>query len=417
MNKRTMLIFSQVYVPDPASVGQHMRDVAVEMLRRGYRVIVYTASRGYDDPTKSYPRRETRDGVEIRRLPFTSFGKSSIFIRLIAGLSFILQCSLRGMLVPNLAGILVSTTPPVCPLAAVFLSRIRRRPVVYWLMDLNPDETIVLGKIKERSVAVYLFEWMNRLILRRAVSIVTLDRFMADRVNRKLDVREKLAVIPPWPHEDQLESISHENNPFRKQHGLHGKFVIMYSGNHSLASPLKTVLEAALLLQNDTELVFMFVGGGVGKKEVDDIIKRHQPSNVRSLPYQPLDRIRYSLSAADVHLVAVGPSMVGIVHPCKVYGAMAVGRPILLLGPSPCHVSDIASENQIGWQIDYNDVSSAETIIRSIRTTDKTVLNEMGQRARNIVADKYSKEKLLKQFCDTLERKIPNGRDCPDSGQ
>ena len=71
MNKRTMLIFSQVYVPDPASVGQHMHDAAAEMLRRGFRVIVYASSRGYDDPTKSYPRRETRDGVEIRRLPFT----------------------------------------------------------------------------------------------------------------------------------------------------------------------------------------------------------------------------------------------------------------------------------------------------------------------------------------------------------
>jgi glycosyltransferase involved in cell wall biosynthesis len=415
MNKRTMLIFSQVYVPDPASVGQHMHDAAAEMLRRGFRVIVYASSRGYDDPTISYPRRETRDGVEIRRLPFTSFGKSSIFIRLIAGFSFVLQCSLRGMLVPRLAGILVSTSPPVCPLAAVFLGMVRHRPVVYWLMDLNPDQTVVLGKMSERSVVVRLFEWMNRLILRRAAGIVTLDRFMADRVNRKVDIREKMAVMPPWPHEDELESISHENNPFRKQHGLEGKFVIMYSGNHSLASPLKTVLEAALLLQDDPDLVFMFVGGGLGKKEVDEAIQRHQPNNIRSLPYQPLDRIRYSLSAADVHLVAVGPLMVGIVHPCKVYGAMAVGRPILLLGPSPCHVSDIAAENEIGWQIDYDDVSGAETVIRSIRTTDKTVLNEMGQRARNLVADRYSKEKLLKQFCDTLERHVLPGRDRPDS--
>ena len=212
-------------------------------------------------------------------------------------------------------------------------------------------------------------------------------------------------------------STSFFPNPFRKQHGLEGKFVIMYSGNHSPASPLKTVLEAALLLQDDPNLIFMFIGGGLGKKEVDETIQRHQPNNVRSLPYQPLDRIRYSLSAADVHLVAIGPSMVGIVHPCKVYGAMAIGRPILLLGPSPCHVSDITSENEIGWQLDYGDVSRAVEVIRSIRTTDKNVLDEMGRRAHRLVADKYSKEKLLGQFCDTVERNIPLDRDRPDSEQ
>ena len=78
-------------------------------------------------------------------------------------------------------------------------------------------------------------------------------------------------------------------------------------------------------------MVFLFIGGGNGKKQIDDFIEREHVENVRTLPYQPLDQIKYSLSAADVHLVAMGSEMVGIVHPCKVYGAMAVARPILLL--------------------------------------------------------------------------------------
>ena len=79
---RTLLILSQVYVPDPASVGQHMHDVAAEMARRGFRVIVYTSERGYDDPSVSYPRHEMRDGVEIRRIPLASFGKKTVAHRI-----------------------------------------------------------------------------------------------------------------------------------------------------------------------------------------------------------------------------------------------------------------------------------------------------------------------------------------------
>ena len=49
-NPKTLLVISQMFVPDPASVGQHMADVASEMARRGHRVHVYTANRGYENP-------------------------------------------------------------------------------------------------------------------------------------------------------------------------------------------------------------------------------------------------------------------------------------------------------------------------------------------------------------------------------
>src|SRR4051812_17218349 len=79
--KRRLLILSQVYVPDPASVGQHLHDFAAEMARRGHDVIVYCSSRGYDDPSKRYPKRETRDGVRIRRYALPFYNKQNMLVR------------------------------------------------------------------------------------------------------------------------------------------------------------------------------------------------------------------------------------------------------------------------------------------------------------------------------------------------
>src|SRR5437762_12035440 len=87
----TLLIFSQVFVPDPASVGQHIADVAFEMAARGHRVLVYTSARGYENPNNIYSKRETIRGVEIRRLGFASFGKKSLLIRAFGTLSFMVQ--------------------------------------------------------------------------------------------------------------------------------------------------------------------------------------------------------------------------------------------------------------------------------------------------------------------------------------
>lgn len=403
-NTKTLLIISQVYPPDPASVGQHMADAAAEMARRGYRVRVLTANRGYDDPSIKYESHELRDGVEVRRLPISSFGKGSIPVRVLGACSFLLQCIVRGWFTPRLSGILVSTSPPMASFAALAVALFRRVPIKYWAMDLNPDQAIALGRVREGALSVKAFRWLNRTILRKAHDVIALDRFMADRLKAQADIEAKLVVTPPWPHDDHLEVVPHDQNPFREKHGLAGKRVIMFSGNMSIASPLTAILEAGLRFQDRDELVFMFIGGGGGKKAVERFIAEHKPNNMRVLPYQPLAELRYSLSSADVHVVAVGDAVVGICHPCKVYGAMAVARPVLLLGPDPCHISDIIRDHNVGWHVAQGDTDGAAKVIQSILDTDPQILKQMGETAKRLIDEKFSKKILLNKFCDVVER-------------
>jgi colanic acid biosynthesis glycosyl transferase WcaI len=212
-----------------------------------------------------------------------------------------------------------------------------------------------------------------------------------------------MLVIPPWPHETFVEPVLHESYPFRARHNLAGKFVIMYSGNHSPSNPLATLLEAAVRLKDDTRIVFMFVGGGIGKREVEQYIARHDLKNVVSLPYQPLADLRYSLSAADLHVVALGENMVGIIHPCKVYGAMAVGRPILYFGPSPSHIADLLDRHSIGISVRHGDVDGAVEAINRFRATDPAILGQMGEMAQRVLHESLSQELLCGRFCDGLE--------------
>lgn len=406
--KPVFLIISQVYVPDPASVGQHVADAVAELARRGWHVVVYAAANGYDDPSKKYPRREVLNGVDVRRLPFSSFGKSSIAVRLLAQWLFLKQAMHRALFLRNVRGIMVSTSPPFCGFAGALLSRLKGAPVKYWLMDLNPDQMIAMGKIQEGSLPARVFDFINRMILRRSTDVVMLDRFMLERVQKKLDVKDKTHIMPPWPHEAEVVRLAHEENPFRKAHGLEGKFVVMYSGNHSPANPIDTVLDAAEKFRDDERVVFMFIGGGGGKKQVEERLARQRSDggkvNIRSMPYQPLDQIKYSLSAADAHIVSIGNDVVGIVHPCKVYGAMAVSRPILLLGPSPCHVSDLIEQHSIGWHIAHGDAAGAERVIREMLATPPETLRAMGDRAGEVIATSLSKASLMKRFCDVMER-------------
>lgn len=397
---KSFVILSQVYVPDPAAVGQHIADVAEELSRRGHKVIVYTSKRGYDDPSVRYQSREQIRGVDVIRVPFASFGKSSIVVRLAGGFAFLAQAVTRALAAGKVDAVLVSTSPPIAPLGGIVLSALKGAKVKYWVMDVNPDQTVALGLAKPGSMSVRAFEWMNRMILSHADDVVVLDRFMSERMSAKGDVGDRMSIVPPWPAEDLAEPIPHERNPFRKEYAPEGKRVVMYSGNHGPSNPLTTILQAAKRVQDDPRLLFMFVGGGIAKAEVDAV----DSPNIVSLPYQPLESVRYSLSAADVHLVTVGDAIPGIVHPSKVYGAMAVGRPILLVGPPENHVADIMSEVDIGWHVAHGDVDGAVRVLREIAAAPPSELLEKGERARAWIAARGGKAGMVGRVADIVER-------------
>jgi glycosyltransferase involved in cell wall biosynthesis len=248
-------------------------------------------------------------------------------------------------------------------------------------------------------VSVRAFEWLNRAILRRADTVIALDLAMARRLERKRPVAEKLVIVPPWPEEDDVTAVPHEENPFRQQHGLEGKRVIMYSGTLGPSNPVTTLLAAAEQLEDDPRLLLLFVGGGTGMAEAR---ARNRP-NVRCLPYEPLARMRYSLSAGDVQVVSLGDAMAGIVHPCKVYGAMGVARPILFLGPSDSHVSEMMSQADFGWQVRHGDVAGAIAALREILDSDSTLLERKGARARDLIMKNRTRRISCGRVCDAIE--------------
>lgn len=438
---KNFLIITQVFSPDPAAVGQYFDEAAQAIAGTGAKVTVLTANRGYDNPDEQFAAKEDRDGIRIRRLPFSSFGKASIPLRIFAQLSFLIQCILRGLFTPKLTDLLVSTSPPMAAITAVIIGFFRPKlKVHYWVMDINPDQAVILGAFSPKHPLVLALDWLNRRMLKRADNVIALDRFMAERMEAKLtrpeaELRRPITIIPPWPMDDYLETVPHSENQFRKAQGWENKFVVMYSGNHSLVHPLDTILDAAETLKDDPRFVFAFIGGGKGKEIVDARVAQlnvercslneesaatnnQQPTtnNLISLPYQPLDQIRFSLSAADLHIVSLGNDMSGIVHPCKIYGALSIGRPVLTLGPKESYLSDIIkkevrsqksevsqeTDRAIGYAIQHGDVAGAVAALTAAADQTQQKRAAIGQRAEEVARKRFSGEQLVNQFLETV---------------
>ncbi|HEY0729634.1 MAG TPA: glycosyltransferase family 4 protein [Pyrinomonadaceae bacterium] len=339
-----VLLLNQCFYPDVVSTAQYLTELATELSARGHDVTVIAGDRGYDDPSLRFPRRETWNNIEIIRIPTLSLGKSSRWQRVLNFASFAIVCAQKLLLLRRFDVVVALTSPPLISFLGALFVRLKGGSFCFWVMDLNPDEAIAAGWLAEGSVVTRCFQWMLRFSLKHSTQTIVLDRFMRDRVLAKGADARRVVVIPPWSHDDAVEFSVEGREAFRREHGLSDRFVVMYAGNHSPCHPLDTLLEAALRMKDRDDVAFCFVGGGSEQGKVRDFALRHGLSNVKCLPYQPLDQLAGSLSAADLHVVVMGDAFVGIVHPCKIYNIMAVGAPALYIGPQPSHITDLASQ-------------------------------------------------------------------------
>ena len=408
---RRILLLTQTFPPDPAAVGQHMRDLAGRLASRGNDVTVVTADRGYDDPSVTFLRDElTPEGVHVQRLRYTSFGKSSLLHRIAAMLSFGIQSGLLTLLHPQLDAVVFTTSPPFIGLWAVAVGALRRVPTVFWAMDLNPAQLVALGKLPPRGTAARVLQWINRVILRSTSVTIALDELMAQRLQQEARRPIAVVVIPPWSPDESLIPTPHESNPFRMKYALDDKTVVMYSGNHTPSNPLTTLLDAIVALHDCPRLQFVFVGEGTGKREVERYVEKYALKNVLVLPYQPKATLSDSLSAADVHVVSLGDEMAGIIHPCKVYGAMAVGRPILCFGPSPSHMTRILATWNNGWAIRHGDVNEAVATLRHIATLSQPELATIGMRGLVAIDGHFDPIALSSSVAAVVENAVSRQR-------
>jgi hypothetical protein len=338
-----ILLLNQCFYPDHVSSAQHLTDLAVGLVEAGHEVVAVASSRGYDNPEQRFPVRESWRGVEIHRIWTPGLGKKAKWRRYVDFATFWINATLILLRLRRFDVTVCLTSPPLISSLGTMMAVIKGGAVVPWVMDLNPDEAVAAGWLKAGGLPERVMAGLQKWSFRRAARIVALDRFMADRLREKEVGAHVIHVDAPWSHDDAVRWDVPGREAFRAAHGLTGKFIVMYSGNHSPCHPLDSVLEAARELAGHATLHFLFVGGGSEHGKVRAFAERQGLKNITCLPYQPKDQLSASLSSADLHLVVMGAPFVGIVHPCKIYNILALGLPFLGIGPEECHLSDLAA--------------------------------------------------------------------------
>jgi glycosyltransferase involved in cell wall biosynthesis len=397
-----VLLLNQCFWPDVAATSQQLTGVARGLAERGHAVTVIASRRGYDDAKIRFPSREPWNGIEIIRLPSISLGKTSRWRRALNFASFSAACVCRLVVLQRQDAVVALTSPPLISWLAALFTRLKGGRLIFWVMDLNPDEAIVAGWLKPDSIPAKLLAALLKSSMRQAQKIIALDRFAKQRIVDKGIAESKIEIIPPWSSDDSVRFDTEGREAFRRRHDVSEKFVVMYAGNHSPCHPLDTILEAAKKLSERDDIAFCFVGGGSNFGKVEEFVSANKLGNIHALPYQPQSELSGVLSAADLHVVVMGEGYQGIIHPCKIYNILAIDSPFLYIGPTESHVGEIISrlpEDRV-FSAQHGQV---DIVVQSIIEVAERFHAGREGMTPSAMAEEFSSRTLLPRFIAQIE--------------
>ena len=338
----SILFINRVYPPSKGATGEMLRDLAEGLAQRDWEVLVLATA----EPGE--PKNTTRRGVRILRTGGL-LSRRSVLLRALSYVFMIPSLLTRALLLPRTDFVVTMTDPPMLAVTGPALKFFKRNRVIHWAQDLYPEVAEQLRVLPSGNGLANLLRRFSTAALRSCDAVVAIGRCMASRMTARGISYAKITIIPNWA--PPIQSLDRAGNPFRRAHGLEGEFVVVYSGNMGLAHDFDTVLDAADSLRG-RRIVFLFIGEGPRRVEVEAAARLRGIDNIRFLPPQPSGKLSESLSAADAHLVTMRPNLCGLVVPSKVYGVLAAGRPCLFVGPADSEAARLLHETDAGFVIE-----------------------------------------------------------------
>jgi len=390
-------IHTMYFLPDFGSAPILINELASDLAARGHDVEVVT----------TLPRQKTRElkGLLFSRRKMNGFVVKRFWTnatphpigRLVAW-NIYTGGTILNALTLRKGDILFLRTPPLqLGLTGFLAAKLRRVRVVLSVQDIHPDLSIESGILRNRA-AIRFAQGLEKWVYGISDHIVVIgDGFLKNLLDKGVP-RDKMTVIPNWVDTDFLTPLP-KDNPVSRKYGLHDKFVVMYSGTISISSnrALEHVLEAAATLRDIKDVIFVIVGEGLKKAELQKKAGELGTDNVRFLPFQPYEDLPRLLASSDVLLVPLDKEKSQMSVPSKLYNFLAAGRPVLGLAPPDSEVAAMIRGTRSGAVVPPDDVAGIGEAVFRLKG-DPDARREMASNARRYVVDNFARKTIMNRY-------------------
>ena len=335
-----------------------------------------------------------------------ALGKTTNTRRLGDYVAFLAGAVARVLILPRQDVVVALTTPPYTLVAAVAHRLLHpRAKVVLWSLDLYPDAAEAYGTIRPGGFISRILRAASRWLMRRVDHVVAVDDAMLHRVltGYAHDGRPVGSVISNWEPAARFPRDS-PATPWAgySEAALADRFIVLHTGNFGVGHRADGIADAAASLADD-QVTFLFVGGGARVPELTAEVERRNLRNVLFHGYVPRAETIGVLAGARCSLISLDDRSLGIMSPSKMHSSLAMGLPIVYVGPTGTNVDDAIVKYRCGFSIRQGDVHGIVEAIRRLRS-DRDLADELSQNARRAFEEAYSDRSALPRFDALLRR-------------
>ena len=410
--KKNLLIYAHYYVPDVASTGQILKELAEGLLDE-YNVTVICTVPSYTGTIEEKYKTdkyyfESINGVNVIRVAVPEFQKSNKISRIKNILAYFMRAIKATKKVKNQDIIYSISQPPILGgMLGLIGKKITKGKFVYNIQDFNPEQTMAVNYSKNKLI-INAMMYFDKKSCKKSDLIITVGHDMQKTLENRFKGKKvpNNVVINNWINEKEIYPLD-KNTPeivdFKKKYNLDGKFVIMYSGNIGLYYDLENIIPIIDKFKDNKDVVFAFVGAGSVKEKLEEMVKEMNTTNVVFIPYQDKKDLIYSLNSADVHLVTNAKGIKGISVPSKIYGCMATNVPVLGILEKESEAWNIIEDSKCGILAETGKYDEIENSLKTI-IKEKNEFVDNHSTGRDYLVNNFTKDKSVEKYKKELDK-------------
>jgi len=355
MKPLKICFLNRSYYPDTSATGQLLTELAEDLTSIHGCDVTVVAGLPLRSKTTQYsgPRpwkvvtREEHNGVHIFRAVGTTLDPQNFLFRVLNYLTYFASSTFAALRIPRCDVVVTLTDPPIIGLVGLMMSFASGSKFIFLSEDVFPEVTVLLRKSRLATIQG-LLRWITHVVIRNADAVVALGETMKNKlVMEKGADANRVAVIHNWADCSRIVPVD-KINEFSLSHELVGKFVVMHSGNVGLGQQLEILIDAASELRDHPDILFLIIGDGVKRRELELAARKRGLLNIAFYPHQPKEQLHLVFGSADVFVVSLHRGLAGYIVPSKVYGILAAGRPYITIAEESCEAVLIAKQYDCG---------------------------------------------------------------------
>lgn len=405
-NKKKMLVYAHYYYPDVASTGQILAELC-EGLKGSLDITVLCVVPSYSGKVEEkYKEKriynEEHNGIKIIRVKVPEFDKKNKVSRVKNLMAYFFNSIIATIKLEKYDYIYSISQPPILGGTLGVIGKwLKGGKYIYNIQDFNPEQTMAVGYSKNKIV-LNLAMALDKFNCKLSDKVIVVGRDMQETLKSRFNNKNvpNNEFINNWIDEKEIYPIELENekiSSFKNKYGLEDKFIIMYSGNIGLYYDLENIIKVIAKFKDRNDVVFTFIGDGTVKEKIETYAISNNLSNVKFIPYQPKEMLKYSLNSADIHWVVNAKGIKGVSVPSKLYGVMASGKPVIGVLDRGSEARLIVEEANCGVCSEPEDYKSIEKNINYI-LNNKNKFKDLGTNGREYLVNNLTKDISIKKY-------------------